>query len=119
MKTDRYVKVILTIIAIELAWLGFHQTATPVTAQAQATPVVITGVEMGANRGFLPVGVVGQAFVPDRTLRPVDMNIRNERVTVAVGHVLDVRPIGAIKIEADRPLLVENVGARPAPRPGL
>lgn len=118
MKSDRYLKVILTVIAIELGWLAFHQAAAPVTAQAAATPVVITGVEMGASRGFLPVGVVGQAALSDRPLQPVHITIRNDRVPVSVSGVVDMRPVGAITIEADKPLKVENVGYTPAQRPG-
>ena len=117
MKTDRYLKAILTLIAIELGWLAFNQAATPVTAQA-ATPVVITGIALPTGRGYIPVGVVGQARLPDRTLLPVDMTIRNDRVPVSVSGIVDMRPIGAIKIEADRPLKVENVGYTPAQRPG-
>ena len=118
MKSDRYLKAVLTIIAIELGWLGFNQAATPVTAQAAATPVVITGIELPTGRGYIPVGVVGQARLPDRTLQPVDMTIRNDRLPVSVSGIVDMRPIGAIKIEADRPLKVENVGYTPAQRPG-
>ena len=118
MTADRYLKIILTLIAIELGWLAFNQGATPVNAQAAATPVVITGVEIGPNRGYLPVAVLGQMRDSNRAFLPVDMTVRNERVTVAIGHTVDVRPIGAIKIEADRPLKVENVGYTPAQRPG-
>ena len=118
MTADRYLRIILTLIAIELGWMAFNQGATPVTAQAQPTPVVITGVEIGTNRGYLPVAVLGQMRNADRTFQPIDMMVRNERVTVAVGHAVDVRPIGAIKIEADKPLKVENVGYTPAQRPG-
>lgn len=118
MKSDRYLKAILTLIALELGWLAFNQTATPVTAQAAPTPVVITGVEMRNSRDLLPVGVVGQLSLPGRTLQPVDMTIRNERVPVSVSGIVDMRPVGAIKIEADKPLKVENVGYTPAQRPG-
>jgi hypothetical protein len=118
MSRDRYLKVILTLIAIELGWLAFNQTATPVTAQAAPTRVVITGVEIGTHRGYLPVGVLGQTRNTDRTFLPIDMTVRNERVAVSVGQPVDVRPVGVMKIEADRPLLVENVGYTPSRRPG-
>ena len=62
MHIDRYVKIILTIIAAELLWIGLKDGATPVVAQAQRAPtsVVITGIELsGPEAGFLPVAVVG------------------------------------------------------------
>jgi len=119
MTADRYLKAVLTIIAIELGWMAFHQGATPVTAQAAPTPVVITGVEMGNDRGFLPVAVLGQ-MRPERTraFQPLDAVIRNERVPVSVAQPVDVRPIGAINIYSDKPLKVENVGYTPAQKPG-
>ena len=43
MAVDRYVKTVLTIIALELFWIGVKDLATPVTAQAALTPVVIRG----------------------------------------------------------------------------
>src|SRR5262245_35093474 len=52
MSADRYIKIILTIIALELGWLALKDTAVPVSAQQQqqqrdvATPVVIRGVEL-------------------------------------------------------------------------
>ena len=118
MTSDRYLKAILTIIALELGWMAFTQSATPVRAQAAPTRVVITDVEIGPNRGYLPVAVLGQVASTDRRFQPIDMTIRNERVAVSVGQPVDVRPIGTIKIEADRPIKVENVGYTPAQRPG-
>ena len=93
MAVDRYVKTVLTIIALELFWIGVKDLATPVTAQAALTPVVIRGVQLptGSNE-YLPVGIVGQ---------PVRIDA--------------VRPI---KIEADRALKVENIGYTPAKNPG-
>ena len=84
MQIDRYLKVVLTVIAVELGWMGFNLAAAPVTAQGPAaqiapTRVVITGIDMGA--------------VP-------------------------VQAIGVVKIEADKPLRVENVGYTPSPKPG-
>ena len=118
MTSDRYLKVILTIIALELGWMALTHSATPVTAQAAPTRVVITDVEIGTNRGYLPVAVLGQMGSTDRWFQPIDTTVRNERVPVSIGQPVDVRPIGAIKIEADKPLKVENVGYTPAQRPG-
>ncbi len=106
MAVDRYVKAVLTIIALELFWIGVKDTAPPVAAQAQAqasqpTQVVIRGIQIpAASNEYLPVGVVGQPVRVDVT-RPV--KIETDR---------------PIKIEADRALKVENVGYIPAPKPG-
>ncbi len=101
MAVDRYVKTVLTIIALELFWIGVKDMATPVTAQAALTPVVIRGVQLptGSNE-YLPVGIVGQPVRID-AVRPIKIEAD--------------RPI---KIEADRALKVENIGYTPAKNPG-
>ena len=63
MQADRYLKAILTIIALELGWLALTHGAQPLVAQQRAatpTPVVITGIQIEDQRAFLPVGVMGQ-----------------------------------------------------------
>ena len=101
MTVDRYVKTVLTIIALELFWIGVKDTATPVAAQGQLTPVVIRGVQLPVNsQEYLPVGVVGQPVRVDVT-RPVKIEAD--------------RPI---KVEVDRVVKVENVGYTPAKNPG-
>ena len=59
MKCDRYTKLILTIIAIELFWLGLVHSAAPVAAQADPTPVIIRGIQLPGDSMSLPVGIVG------------------------------------------------------------
>jgi hypothetical protein len=54
---DRYLKVILTVIAIELLWIGVRDMAPPVAAQG-AGRVVIAGIDL-ADDAALPVAVVG------------------------------------------------------------
>jgi hypothetical protein len=103
MPVDRYVKAVLTIIALELFWIGVKDLAPPVTAQAQPAPtqVVIRGIQISpGSNDYLPVGVVGQPVRVD-VARPV--KIETDR---------------PIKVEADRPLKVENVGYAPAQKPG-
>ena len=101
MPVDRFVKTILTIIALELFWLGVKDLATPVTAQAALTPVVIRGVQLPTgSQEYLPVGIVGQPLRVD-TIRPVKIEADHP-----------------IKIEADRALKVENVGYTPSKNPG-
>ena len=101
MTVDRYVKTVLTIIALELFWIGVKDMGTPLTAQAQLTPVVIRGIQLPpGSQEYLPVGVVGQP-VRVETVRPVKIEADQP-----------------IKIETDRPLKVENVGYTPAKNPG-
>ena len=103
MAVDRYVKAVLTIIALELFWIGVKDVAPPVAAQAQAQPtaVVIRGIQLApASNEYLPVGIVGQ---PVRVDVPRPVKIEADR---------------PIKIEADRALKVENIGYVPAPKPG-
>jgi hypothetical protein len=123
MRADRYLKVVLTIIAIELGWIAINQAGSPVNAQqaATATPVVITGIELRQSDDFMPVGVLGQVRNASSSFLPVATTIRNDRtnaVPVAVPLPLDVRAVGAIRIDSDRPIKVENVGYTPAQRPG-
>ena len=101
MTVDRYVKTVLTIIALELFWIGVKDGATPITAQSQPqpTPVVIRGIQLGAN-DYLPVGVVGQP------------------VRVDISRVVKVEADRPIKIEADHALKVEQVGYTPSRNPG-
>ena len=130
--TDRYLKIILTVIALELFWLGVKDIGTPVAAQAQAaaqsnriaTPVVITGVNMqGRVMDALPIYEVEPLAVA--TTRPVVIDATRPVVIEAVRpiQIEAIRPIpirGSVplKIEVDRPLPVENVGYKPSNRPG-
>ena len=103
MPVDRYVKTILTIIALELFWIGLKDTAPALIAQAQpaVTSVVIRGIQLPPrSEEYLPVGIVGQPLRVD-TVRPIKIEAD--------------RPI---KIEADRALKVENVGYSPTKNPG-
>jgi hypothetical protein len=123
---DRYLKVILTIIAVELGWIALNQVTSPVGAQAAATPVVIRGIELnpglGDNpAGFLPVAVVGgYRQIPGTAVNQL------QRVQVSVPTAVDVRTIAPVKIETDRPikieadraLKVESVPYTPAQKPG-
>ena len=123
MRADRYLKIILTIIAVELGWIALTHTGSPVSAQQAAapTPVVITGVELQDSNDFLPVGVLGQVRNRSAVFQPLDMMVRNEReraIPVSLPGPLEVRTINAIRIDSDRPIKVENVGYTPAQRPG-
>ena len=105
MARNRYLNFILTIIALELLWLGMRDAATPISAQAPPPParVVIAGVDIDAGNGLR------SAFVPTR----VDGDVRI--VATAPLRIVAERPL---KVEADRPLPVQNVDYVPRTRPG-
>ena len=91
MTRDRYLKSVLTLIAVELLWLAAYGLPTPASAQVAATPVVITGIHLTtADDSVLPVKVHG---------------------TVVVS------PSGPVKVEADHPLPVESVPYTPTVTP--
>lgn len=126
MTGDRYLKAVLTLIAIELGWIALTLSGSPVSAQQQqqqqqGTPVVITGIDLQQSSDYLPVGVLGQVRNTPAAFQPVATTIRNDRtnaVPVSLPQPLDVRAVGAIRIDSDRPIKVENVGYTPAQKPG-
>jgi hypothetical protein len=118
--TDRYLKIILTIIAVELGWLCI-QSATPgVAAQATATPVLIKGIDVDlAGGAFLPVAVVGsfRDAPTDGRLQPLTTRVNG----IAMGPAdrpLKTEMDRPVKVESDKPLKVQNVDYTPSPRPG-
>jgi hypothetical protein len=125
MTTTRYLHAVLTIIALELGWIALtHTPAVSAQAQPQATRVVITGIDLGGQVAYLPVGVVGAVInVPQQvrqTLDPAGIRVQAGRpLQVDSQQPVTVRLAGTVKVETDRPLKVENVGAAPAARPGL
>jgi hypothetical protein len=113
MPADRYLKVILTVIAIELGWIAIKDAAVPVTAQQREpapTPVVIRGVNLDQTR-------------PQETLA-VTLRGDNAAVPVFAGRPLQLaQPViiqadRPIPVEAPRPLLIQSVPATASPRPG-
>lgn len=106
MTVDRYTKLLLTVIALELGWIAVSGIGVPVSAQRnEPMPVIIRGVEgVPGKEVFIPVTLVGST-------RPLE--------------VVAPQPI---KIEADRPipietgnepLLIRTVSDPPAVRPGV
>ena len=114
MHRDTYLKVILTVLAFELLWLGLKETAPPVSAQAAPMRVVITGIELEqADHDYLPVGVAGGfRQMPPRYLADL------EPVEVRILGTVPIEARAPLKIEADRPLPVEAVPYTPGARPG-
>jgi hypothetical protein len=114
MTTDRYTKLVLTLIAVELGWIAIGQFGVPVSAQRnEPTPVIIRGVEGAPGKELLiPVTLVGA---------PVAVRVESARP-------LEIVATQPVKIEADRPipvetgnepLLIRTVSDPPAARPGV
>ena len=63
MVADRYIKLVLTIIAVELLWLGLRDAPIAHAQQKPApTEVIVTGVRIGQQgHSMLPVVVMGGA----------------------------------------------------------
>jgi hypothetical protein len=126
MSGDRYLKAVLTIIALELLWIGVKDSAPAVSAQAQAQPqltsVVIRGIQLpNGEPGYLPVAVLGSIRqVPPAAaafIQPLQAEITGRPVRVEAPIPLKVEIDGPVKVETDRPLSVENVQYTPTARP--
>lgn len=118
MAGDRYLKLVLTVIAAELLWIGARGAGQPAYAQAPPvapTRVVIAGIDAGANTpAYLPVAIVGTFKAIPPQARPLI-----EPLTAHVAEPIQIdtryRPL---KIEADKPLKVEPIRYTPGERPG-
>jgi hypothetical protein len=112
MTADSYSRFILTVIAVCLIYLCVKESAPPASAQQAPARVVITGIELGtAPKSVVPVAVVG-------TARPARDGWAISPLEVRVPEEVQIRSIRALKIEADKPLLVENIKAPGSQRPG-
>lgn len=90
--SDSYMRVVSTVIALELLWLSLDSWSRPLSAQPQATPVVITGIRLDPTSDrLLPVVVEGTVMITATT---------------------------PVKVAADEPLPVRSVPYTPADRPG-
>ncbi|HEY1307027.1 MAG TPA: hypothetical protein VGF24_25910 [Vicinamibacterales bacterium] len=111
MAVDRYLKVVLTVIALELGWLVIKDATVTVSAQRgqpAPMPVVISGVEL-PQREALPVTLTGNnAVVRVVSERPLQLEqpiiIQNDRPLLVE--------------TASRPLLIQSVPASSSPLPG-
>jgi hypothetical protein len=122
MRTDRYLKVVLTIIALELAWIGVKDFADPLSAQGGPARVILTGIEMDAAQpAYLPVVVVGSVkTIPQPWRSSIDpLNARiNAPVQIDTQRPLKIEADRPLKIESDQILKVETVRYTPGARPG-
>ena len=124
--SDRYLRIVLTVIAIELAWIGLKDVLpTPAAAQAQqaATPVIIRGFDPQRGQpAYVPVAIAGELPVGGGPLRQM-------RAIVEPGSApLRTNTTGTINARIDEPVRVQTsesqslvVKAVPtsSPRPGL
>jgi hypothetical protein len=110
MHADRFLKIVLTIIAVELFWIAVKDVATPVAAQVQPapTPVIIRGVDMADGLVPIAIGAVRQPV-------PIDA-VRSIRIQA--DRPLTIQATEPLKVEFDQPVRVENVPYTPSPRPG-
>ena len=124
MAANRYVRVILTVIALELGWIALKDTAVPVSAQrgqqTEPTPVVIRGIDLPCT-GPASYANCREIFLP------VAITQANSSMRVVADPPLQVDARGLIRIRADqpivvetrdRPLLIQSVPAGTAARPG-
>jgi hypothetical protein len=124
--SDRYLKVVLTLIAVELGWIALTHGAQPVSAQAQLastpTPVIITGVQLRDGRTYLPVGVMGGSVGnPPGGLQQLAVRVdtSQQALRVDVPIPLDVRIVAPVRIEpGEKPIKMEAMPYTPAQRPG-
>jgi hypothetical protein len=122
MSVDRYVKVILTVIAIELGWLAISGSAVPLSAQratgAAPQPVVIRGIEL-SSRDVLPVSIAGNSVVPvTLTGNNAVLRVVSER-PLQLEQPLIVQNDRPLIVEtSSRPLLIQAMPAVPSARPG-
>ena len=106
MTVDRYTKLLLTVIALELGWIALSGVGVPVSAQRnEPTPVIIRGVEGAPGKEvFIPVTLVGSTR-PIEIVAPQPMKIEADRpIPVETG---------------GEPLLIRTVSDPPAVRPGV
>jgi hypothetical protein len=127
---DRYLKTILTIIALELLWLGVKDIGVPLSAQARATqaaaaqaaaqpgapqPVIIRGIEITDPRAVMPIAAA--APLPITSARALLVDV--DRPLPIVGTApLKVEADKPLPIVAERPLLVQSVPYTPGKTPG-
>lgn len=127
--SDRYLRIVLTVIAVELFWIGIKDLGTPAAAQAapvaqaapaaqpappQPTRVIVTGIDLDPAR---------MAQDPARRALPVyatqTVKVDSDRPLPVVGAApFTVRTDRPLQIEAARPLPVEAVPYTPGRTPG-
>ncbi|HTM03955.1 MAG TPA: hypothetical protein VL173_10660 [Vicinamibacterales bacterium] len=124
--SDRYLRIVLTVIAIELAWIGLKDVVpTPAAAQAQqaATPVIIRGFEPQRGQpAYVPVAIAGELPVSGGPLRqmhaivdPGSTPLRTD--TTGTVNARLTEPV-RVQTSESQPLVVKAVPTSSS-RPGL
>jgi hypothetical protein len=113
--SDRYLKIVLTVIALELGWIAVKDmAAVPVSAQNQNAPmpVMIRGIDLLQDKdGPLPISLDRES-TPVRVISARPLQVENLRP-------LTIQANQPILVEtAQKPLLIQSVPAGTAPRPG-
>ena len=113
MTVDRYTKLLLTIIALELGWIAVSQAGVQVSAQRNdATPVIIRGVEGPPGKDvFIPVAVVGSSVLRVESARPLEV-VASQPVQIEADQPIPVTT-------GNEPLLIKTVSDPPAFKPGV
>jgi hypothetical protein len=113
MTVDRYTKLLLTIIALELGWIAVSQAGVQVSAQRNdATPVIIRGVEGPPGKEvFIPVAVVGSSVLRVESARPLEV-VASQPVKIEADQPIPVTT-------GNEPLLIKTVSDPPAFKPGV
>jgi hypothetical protein len=113
MTVDRYTKLLLTIIALELGWIAVSQAGVQVSAQRNdATPVIIRGVEGPPGKDvFIPVAVVGSSVLRVESARPLEV-VASQPVKIEADQPIPVTT-------GNEPLLIKTVSDPPAFKPGV
>ena len=128
MIADRYVKIVLTVIALELLWLGVREGTPPVSAQQAPQRVVITGFQVGMQTySAIPVAVVGGVKSVPPSLTSDLPNIEPLRVRITDPVLADIKQPVTVQTgnqpltvqTGNKPILVDVVPAKPGLRPGL
>jgi hypothetical protein len=113
MTVDRYTKLLLTIIALELGWIAVSEAGVQVSAQRNdATPVIIRGVEGPPGKEvFIPVAVVGSSVLRVESARPLEV-VASQPVKIEADQPIPVTT-------GNEPLLIKTVSDPPAFKPGV
>jgi hypothetical protein len=131
---DRYLRIVLTVIALELFWIGMSNHATPAAAQAPAASatkqsaasapiaVVITGIDIApAPNGVDPARTTLPIYarLPLGVFSTQTLKVDADRPLAVVGAApLKVEADKALPVDAPRPLRVEVMPAPPGRTPG-
>ena len=111
--SDRYLRIVLTVIAVELAWIGVKDVL-PTSAAAQGPPglnrVVIAGVELAMRTQALPVAVAGGirnvAMPPWAGADVLRVESGERPIRVELPGTINARITEPVRVDTSQPLMV-------------